>query len=284
MIKPIKTNKRPITIKVGVKTASPQMIRIVASDLDKQNTFPTFYENRKGIVNGYREFEIKMPQSPTNTLLTIYNQANGLKRNGEDRSFKVVSGKITNIKTCPIWLSPEAVSFLKFAKKFAENASNFTAGDRVPHIYRSEDGQFTIDYYIRIRDRKTGRFVSTPARIGHNTGVIEVSKKSFLKYSVPMRLIILLHEFSHKWMNPTIGRKISYETGADINALNIYLSEGYPDIEAHLAFLYVFKDADNKPNHKRYKIIKDFIDKFSKGEIQKCFVKSSEPNKVKVTA
>jgi hypothetical protein len=274
MIKPIKTNKRPLTIKIGVQTSSPQLIRVVASDLDKQKTYPTFYENRKGVVNGFREFEIKLPQSPTNTLLTVFNAANGLKRNGEDRSFKVVGGKVTNLVTCPIWMSPETVSFLKFAKKFAENASNFTAGDKIPHIYRSEDGQFTIDYYIRIRDRKTGRFVSTPARIGHTNGVIEVSKKAFLKYSVPMRIIILLHEFSHKWLNPAIGRKISYETGADIAALNIYLSEGYPDIEAHNAFLYVFKDANNKSNHHRYKIIKDFIDKFSKGEIQKCFAKS----------
>lgn len=280
MIKTIKTNKKPLTIKFGVRTSSPQMIRIVASDLDKQREFPTYYENRKDIVNGYKEFEVKMPQSPTNTMLAVYNVANGLRRNGEDRSFKVVNGKMADLVKCPIWMSPETVSFLKFAKKFAENASNFTAGDKVPHIYRSEDGQFTIDYYLRIRDRKTGRFVSTPARIGHNSGVIEVSKKAFLKYSVPMRVIILLHEFSHKWLNPKINRKISYETGADINALNIYLSEGYPFIEAHQAFLYVFKDANNESNHKRYKIIKDFIDKFSKGEIQKCFAVSSS-DKVK---
>lgn len=274
MIKKIKTNKKPLTIKIAVKTASPQLIRVVASDFDKQKTYPTFYENRKGVVNGERIFEVKMPQSPTNTLLAVYNQKNGLRRNGEDKSFRVIGGKVTDLVTCPIWMSPEVVSFLKFAKKFAENASNFTAGDKIPHIYRSEDNQFTIDYYLRIRDRKTGRFVSTPARVGHKTKIIEVSKKAFLKYSVPMRIIILLHEFSHVWMNPKNGRHISYETGADIAALNIYLSEGYPDIEAHNAFLYVFKDANNKPNHKRYKIIKDFIDKFSKGQIQKCFVKS----------
>lgn len=281
MIKPIRTNKRPVTITIGVKTNSPQLIRIVASDLDKQKTYPTFYENRKDILNGYREYEVKMPLSPTNTLLSVFNVANGLMRNGEDRSFKITKLQIGNVKMCPIWMSPETVSFLKFAKKFAENASNFTAGDRVPHIYRSEDGKFTIDYYLRIRDRKTGRFVSTPARIGHSTGVIEVSKKSFLRYTVPMRIIILLHEFSHKWLNPTIGRDISYETGADINALNIYLSEGFPDIEAHQAFLYVFKDANNESNHKRYKIIKDFIDKFSIGLVQKCFVKNSSTSTIK---
>ncbi len=168
MIKKIKTNKKPLTIKFNVKTASPQMIRIVASDLDKQKEFPTYYENRKDIVNGQKTFEIRMPQSPTNTLLAVYNVANGLRRNGEDRSFKVTGGKIEDLVKCPIWMSPETVSFLKFAKKFAENASNFTAGDKIPHIYRSEDGQFTIDYYIRIRDRKTdcmesGKYSWVPA-------------------------------------------------------------------------------------------------------------------------
>lgn len=282
MIKTIRTDKKPLTIKFNVKTASPQLIRVVASDLDKQREFPTYYENIKGIVNGERLFEVKLPQSPTNLLLSVYNVANGLRRNGEDRSFKVVNGKITDLVTCPIWMNPETVSFLKFAKKFAENASNFTAGDKVPHIYRSEDGQFTIDYYLRIRDRKTGRFVSTPARIGHNSGVIEVSKKAFLKYTVPMRMIILLHEFSHKWLNPTIGRKISYESGADINGANLYLSQGYPYQELLKAFLYVFKDANNESNHKRYKIIKDFTEKFSKGEIQKCFANVSSDKKIKV--
>jgi len=274
MILPIKTNKKPVTIKISVKTNSPQVIRIVASDLDKQKIYPTMYENRKDILNGERTYEVKMPLSPKNTLLSVYNEANGLQRNGEDRSFKVTKIQIEKSRVCPIWMSPETVAFLKFAKKFAENASNFTAGDRIPHIYRDESNQFTIDYYIKIRDRKTGRFVSTPARIGHGSGVIEISKSAFLKYTVPMRIIILLHEYSHKWMNPKINRPISYESGADINGLMIYLSQDFPDIEAHQAFLYVFKDANNKSNHKRYKIIKDFIDKFSKGQVQKCFVKT----------
>jgi len=171
-------------------------------------------------------------------------------------------------------MSPETMSFIKFAQEFAENASVLSAGDTIPHIYRSDDGKFNFDYYIKIRDRKTGKYVNTPARIGHLTGIIEISKKDFLKYSIPMRMIILLHEYSHKYLNPKINREISYETGADINALLIYFSLGYSEMEAHQAFLYVFRGANNDENLKRYLIIKDFINKYSKGQINNCYAKT----------
>jgi hypothetical protein len=35
--------------------------------------------------------------------------------------------------------------------------------------------------------------------------------------------------------------------------------------EAHKTFLQVFRNANNDPNHKRYKIINDFISKYEKG-------------------
>ena len=83
-----------------------------------------------------------------------------------------------------------------------------------------------------------------------------------------MRMVILLHEFSHKYMNPKVNRDISDEVGADINALNIYLSLGYPDIEAEYAFLRVFKGANNVMNKKRFLILDDFIKKFSTGQLE----------------
>ena len=120
-----------------------------------------------------------------------------------------------------------------------------------------------------ILDKKTNKLLTTPARIGHNTGVIEVSKNKFLQYTVPMRLIILLHEFAHKYLNPHIDRPISYESGADIQGLYVYLGKGWSPYEAHKTFLQVFKNANNEPNHKRYKIINDFISRYEKGQVSK---------------
>lgn len=264
----IPTYNVPFTLIVGIRTNSTQCMVIQAKNMGHQ--IPTFYVNRKGNVRGYREFELKFPQVPSTLDIDIYNKANGKIEN--DPSFSVDRFEATDLKTKPIWLSERDREFIKFAQFFCENASYLSAtivkdGKELPSIYRSDDGTFTFDYYDQIKEK--GRKLNTPARIGHNSGVIELSKEDFLKYTVPMRMVILLHEFSHKWKNPEDGNQIGYETGADINALNIYLSLGYSEIEAHQAFLYVFRGAASDGNHKRYLIIKDFIKKFASGDLRK---------------
>jgi len=256
-------NRKPFRLFVTVNTSSPQIIKITAQDERKQ---ATYYLNRKSKVAGNRTFVLKFPQSPKMMKLSIYNYANGNIPDGNDPTFSITEFRPDKLKTCPLWEKPSTFSFIKFAQKFAENASILSAGVAVPHIYRSDDTNFTIDYYDIIRSK--GRPINTPARIGHNRGIIEVSKNAFLGYTVPMRMIVLLHEYSHKYLNPTINREIGDEVGADINALKIYLSLGYPDMEAHTAFLTVFRMANNKDNHKRYLIINDFMTKFNQGLIQ----------------
>lgn len=277
MIRVIPTNRQPITIVANISTISPQKIRIVARDATKPHSV---YADRKRIVNGKDSLEIKMPKSPENTEIIIYNVNNPTQDNYkyDDNSFSVKFDH-TALKTCPMFMSKEALSFIKFAQEFCDNAGilsgdNYYNGRIVPSVYSSDDGQFSIHYFDKIIDKKTGNFVGTPARIGHDSGIIEVSKSDFQKYSVPMRMVILLHEFSHKYMNPKINREVSYETGADINALMLYFALGYSEIEAHQAFLNVFRGANNEENFKRYKIINDFIDRYSKGEINNCYVET----------
>jgi hypothetical protein len=269
------TNKVPLTIVIGVQTQREQEMKIEAHDGGKPNTF---YVNRKGLVNGYREFELKFPQSPINTVINIYNKRNGNFMKDEDKSFILTKFDVKALKTEPIWLSDDDRSFIKLAQEFSKDAGFLSAGgvDKysgklIPHRYGSDDNKFTIDYFDYIRDRRTGDYISTPARIGHDSGIIETSAYSFRPYTIPMRMVILLHEYSHKFKNPEINRPIGYETGADINALTMYLSLGYSEIEALQAFLYVFRGADNEGNHHRYKIIQDFVRKWKNGEIEKNY-------------
>jgi hypothetical protein len=260
----IPSNNLPFTIVIGIKTSKPENIQILASDMYKPNTN---YLLRNGVINGYREFELKFPQSPKIMVLSVFNTSNGNFKNSEDNSFKITNFDVKKLKTYPLWQDSEIREFIKFAKFFCENAGVIEAGDFKPTILRSDNNKFTIDYYNKIRNRSNGMFVNTPARIGHSTGTIEVSKSDFIRYTIPMRMIILLHEFSHKYMNPKVGRDISDEISADINAANIYLSLGYPNIEAHYAFGKVFKGADNIENRKRLVILNDFITKFNNGEL-----------------
>jgi hypothetical protein len=258
----IPSNYNAFQLNLTIETKELSRIRIVALDPNKP---ATKYLDRSGKLMGKRTFELKFPISPKKLKIVVYNVANGNLPYGEDTSFSLVDMKVEKLPTYDVWWNKDSQNFYKFAVEFSENASILSAGDMKPHIYRSDDNKFTIDYYNNIVDKKSNKRLTTPARIGHSTGIIEVSKNKFLQYTIPMRLIILLHEFAHKYLNPKIDKPISYETGADIQALYIYLGKGWSPYEAHKTFLQVFRNANNDPNHKRYKIINDFISKYEKG-------------------
>jgi hypothetical protein len=128
--------------------------------------------------------------------------------------------------------------------------------------YRSDDGEYFIQLKQQIRDAN-GKVLGTPARIGRQTGVIQVSKTQFEAFTIPMRMAILLHEFSHFYLN----EKMDDEMEADLNGLLIYLGLGYPRIEAYQAFLETFKNAPSNLNKKRYDMINNFINNFEKMDI-----------------
>ena len=73
--------------------------------------------------------------------------------------------------------------------------------------------------------------------------------------SIPMRMAILCHEFSHFYLNEVQKDEIE----ADLNALTMYLGMGYPVIEAHKAFLKTFHNSPSKVNKERYTYLKKFI-------------------------
>ena len=82
-------------------------------------------------------------------------------------------------------------------------------------------------------------------------------------------LLILLHEFSHKYKNPKLGLDISNETGADVNALYVYLGLGFSKIDAICVFANVFLVAQTKGNIERMRKIMDYIQKFESGQFAK---------------
>ena len=272
------TNKVPFTLVLGITTQQPESMVIHINDYKKQHTV---YIHIEATVNGYREFNLNLPQSPTACLITILNKKNGNQPNNVDKSFEITKFKPENLEHCNNALKGNDASFVKFAQWFSEQAGILSASLSLskPSIYRSEDAKFQIDYYNHIIDNETNQVLNTPARIAHVSGIIEVAKKDFINYTIPMRMIILLHEYSHKYKNPSINKPIGYETGADINALNIYLGLGYSPSEAIYVFLNVFKDADNEQNAKRMEIIYDFIDEYTQGKIKgSCKLKTNLAN------
>jgi hypothetical protein len=243
-----------MTLLIKVRTNKPEKIHVKVSDENNRNTV---FTKRWKTVNGDCSFFVRMPVSGKTALIDIYNEKNG-KDAQSDNSFSVVE-----IKKMPLekrldvvdLSDPNLRGFLNFCTKFCFNAGHLNSG-----IYRSSDGKFSIEYVPTIISSKSGKELETPARINKDTGKIQVSQKKFIPDTVPMRMAILLHEYSHFYVNEDIDN----ESEADLNGLLIYLGLGYPRFEAHEAFLNTFINTPTELNKGRYDKIKRFIDDFEK--------------------
>jgi hypothetical protein len=247
------TDRKPTNIKVSVSVKYPMKIRIRAIDPYKKGAL---YIDRLATVEGEEDFEIRLPQSPEKLLIKVF--APQAKNN--KALIDVTLEKIELPQHLPCLSGKRVSSFLKFAKEFSENAGILSAGR-----YQSDDKVYTIDYLPVISHE--GRVLTTPARISNQTGRMEISQKAFRDMSIPMRMAILCHEFSHFYLNEVQHDEIE----ADLNALTMYLGMGYPVIEAHKAFLETFYKSPSDVNKERYVYLKTFIDNFDKLKYDICF-------------
>ena len=254
------TRYEPIMIKVVIQTTSPQDIVLKVYDPTQANTY---FTNREKNIDGIEELFVRMPLSPSSAKLEVYNKKNGNLKQGEDNTFKVVKieKQDLDITLSKTKMDTFAVrNFVAFAQKFCYNAGWINA----PKDYLSTVGGYKIEYLPFIINSK-GEKMATPARISTKNGRIQVSQESFREMTIPMRMAILLHEFSHYYLNTDI----SNETEADLNGLTIYLGLGYPIREAYEAFGKTFIGFPTEQNKKRY----DIINKFIKDYIQEYNIK-----------
>lgn len=277
MQKIFNSNKKPFNLSFEVVSLVPTKMKIQAFDRNKP--YSNYYNTAGSVDQTGRKFDLTFPISPDELVVRIFPDTFHTYQDyvqfssPAQKAIAIKNTETGELKTTPIWLSQGDLEFIRFAKWFAQNASIFSATqpNGIPSIYKSDNGKFEIHYFNKIKDSKTGQYVNTPARIGHNSGIIEVSKSDFLNYSIPGRFAILMHEYAHKYINEKTGLKVSDEIGADINALNIYLSLGFSPLEAHMVFLDVFQHANNPINHKRYKVLTDFIHKFTTGQLKQYY-------------
>ena len=127
----------------------------------------------------------------------------------------------------------------------------------------------------------SGSYLPTPARISQLNGKMEVSYMQFLEYTVPMRMAILLHEYSHFYVNKVPRSEIE----ADINGLAKYFylsffcliilnqninskenkilfkvnNEIITSIDIFNVFLKVFKVSPSMENKDRFQTLEKFV-------------------------
>lgn len=247
------TDKRPISLYITINCKGKSKFRITASDFNKNSN----YADRTIEVDNSRTVYLSFPVSPDKVKINV-TQING-------NSDYLVDIKEKPLKKYNINVDESSAKFLKFASDFSQ-ISGYNQGHPAGRLFKTSDGKFKIKYYPVIIDHRTGQVSSTPARIGHTTGTIEIAKLPFDRYTIPMRMMILLHEYSHVYRNPKLGLDISNEVGADLNALYLYLGMGYSKVDAIYVFCNVFLKAQTKQNMERMKKIYDYIKKFENQE------------------
>lgn len=246
MIKNIATHNAEVILEVNIETKGRVQVRLRVFDADRPKTF---FTDRYMTIDGTKTLYVRMPLSPKISSVEITNRQTG----GNDGiiNFSVAIEPLEKKMDAGDFKNELIRSFVNFSQRFAFNSSYLNPNKR----YLSDDNVFEIDYKDSITNRAG---MPTPARIGSMTGVIQVNKAQFDKFSVPMRMAILLHEFSHFFLN----KNMRSETEADLNALTIYLGLGYPRIEGYQAFLETFKGAPTMENQARFEKIDAFIKNF----------------------
>lgn len=231
--------------------------RVWAEDKGRENSK---YADREIIVDsGKRTIFFSFVVSPKQLFIGVVNC-----EEPNDGSFDITLME-GPLKTYDIQMDDQTKRFVQFALNFSQRCG-FEIASESGRPYVSNPEEFVIKYFPVIVDRLSGQALNTPARIGHQTGYIDVSKHKFDNYTVAMRMIILLHEYSHKYRNPKIGLQISNEKGADVNALYIFLGLGFSVIDAVCCFAMVFYKAQTEGNIQRMRLISDYSARFQAGE------------------
>ena len=254
MIKRVQLDDKPTKLKIVIQTFSKEKLWIKVSDADRKNTY---YTKRYAFVEGKETFFVYMPQAPEDAIVKVYNSTNGLMR--RDETFKVLEVKALPLELKPLRASKKTKSFIKFAQEFADECGYLSAS-KIGDVYKSNNGKFRIDYFDMIRSHKTGKVVKTPARISQLNGRMEISAEQFRRYTIPMRMAILLHEYSHYYLN----KNPSNEVEADLNGLRLYLQLGYPKIDIYNVFLNVFKKSPTMQNKRRFKKLDKLVKNFKR--------------------
>ena len=242
---------QPTTLLIPIQTATEHKIGIKVKSTEHQNTL---YVDRYKTILGEATIEVGMPVAPEKVIVEVYNEPMGLvPMQGGYRVGKILQKPLQDLPQCINYSNPKIVTAIPFFTKFSAVAGFADAGGK---MYHDSSFEYVIKYMDRIPEAP-----ETPARIHADKGFIEVSAEYFRNYTIPMRMAVLLHEFSHYWLN----RNIDSEIEADLNGLALYLSLGYPRISAFNSFTRVFMNAPTRQNKERMDIIKNFISNFEAG-------------------
>jgi hypothetical protein len=192
----------------------------------------TLYFDRKKRIKGKETMIFNLPLTPKTLVL---------ESNKMIKADKKTALPPSNLKT-----EPENWAFFKHIFDIAQRLNGLGTG-----IYTDNQGRFPMVISEIIKNTE-GKPLNTPARVSRLTGQIQISKQKFMRYSVPMRIFILLHEWSHYKL------QTSNEIECDLQALEWHLGLGFSQVEAIYAQTKVFS-GENPLHLERTEVLVDYI-------------------------
>lgn len=215
----IETHFKPHTLLLELKGVADTVF-IKGEDFNKQNSFTVFF-NRKKAISGFETLEFPLPLAPEKLKLTV---------KGIGSSPEIISIRGISLATKDRWLNERDLAFVNAAKVLALQLGYLGPGNYDVNGYEIE-----LSSNIYNTDFETGlkTIANTPARINRKSGKIWLALNKMRGYTVPMRMLILLHEYGHYKL------QTSNELEVDLFALDLYLSLGFPKTEALYAFTKV---------------------------------------------
>ncbi len=251
---------KPFNLLLSIRVLRPVKLLITVYDRNTKR----IYADRKLKLDQSKRILIKIPIAPDELTVKIINE------NLPDGTnhFVVEHIQVLEDTKCPVSLSEDDKNYIRFVKWFSTQVERLEAGEKGT-LYECEG--FSILYVDTIKEGSTE--LTTPARIERSNGIIEVSKKAIADYTVPMLVVMLLHEYSHKYKNPQYGKEIENEITADIIAVHIALNLGFDSVEVENCFKAVFAKKDTDLNRRRMGAVEDFIGIFERSEQQRCNTK-----------
>lgn len=216
----VNTKLLPCAVNFIITTDGSKVpICIIGFDTINKNTL---YFKSRFLITGKEEITLNCPQSPRNLKIYIWSE-------------NKYPYQVSSVKLIPLNNSESSDPVIQWIEYFCRVAGRLRPGN-----YVSDNIPFAVELRRNIYT-DDGKIHPTPARIHIQYPIIQVSKAKFDEMSVPERIIIMLHEYSHNFLNNNQDDEIE----SDQNALDIYNRLGYPKIEAINAFGSIMSDTDN---------------------------------------
>lgn len=224
----IKTHKKPCFIEFKVRSGKQgSFAHICFFDAQKPETV---YFNRDLLFDYNSTYTATLPITPDLMDIELYFYNNN--------PVEITSFSIKPLQLKPFYIDAYTKQYIDFIKDFAVKSAYLPTNK----TYNDSKRQFFIRYFDVIED--FGVEANTPARIHKVMDTIDVSKQHFNQLSVSEQMLILLHEYSHNWLNFDINNELE----ADAHAVEIYKSMQFPRIEGIQAFTKIFSNTSLNRN------------------------------------